>query len=523
MRCMDTELPPAQKKKAKARSVWISFLGRIVAQVVGAVATVILAVTFLQSRNNDAPVKDVAAPIRPAPARVAGRVGLVVLPLSNFSADDTDDYFADGMTEALTADLAQIDGLRVISRTSAMQYRATKQSLPQIADELGVEMVLEGSVSKSGDRIRVTAQLIEAASDTHVWARNYDRTMRDVLTLQGELAAEIARELKTALTPKQQHQLSARKAVDPAVYELYLRGRFAWSRRTPEDSAAAIEYFTAAIAKDPTFAAAYAGIADAYRAASPQLSIDGNEKARSAISRALELDDNLAEAHASLGGLLHQVDGNMVDAEREFKKAIELNPGYPTAHQWYAVMLTELHRNAEALSHANLAVGADPLTGVMHQSQGLVHFAAGRYDQSLSSYRRALALAPSLVPPQEFIPRALLAKGEAAGALAYLKQRAAAPSPESRVTTAMALASLGDQAAAQRSIEPLLAMKPRPANALARWYASSNDKGRALDLLDQVVKSGRNFHQATIDPVFNGIRSEPRYAALERDALARRR
>jgi TolB-like protein len=234
--------PVRKRKKDKVRSAWIAFVGRIVAQVVGAVASIALAIMFLQqSRTDYAPREEAATvPARPVVQRAPGEIGLAVLPLSNYSGDSQQDYFADGMTEALIADLAQLEGLHVISRTSAMQYRGAQKSLPQIAGELGVEMIVEGSVVRVGNRVRVTAQLIEAASDRHLWARSYERTTRDVLALQGQVAHEIARELKVVLTPHQQGRLTARTPVDPAVYDMYLCGRQAWSLRTDDGFDAAI-------------------------------------------------------------------------------------------------------------------------------------------------------------------------------------------------------------------------------------------------------------------------------------------
>ena len=250
------------------RGAWISFIGRIVAQVIGAVASIVLAVTFLQRRDADEtrpPAVDTpAAAVATVPVVRAAdaRTTLAVLPLVNLSGDAKDDYFAEGMTEALIADLAQVDNLRVISRTSVMQYRGTQKAMPQIARELAADMIVEGSVVKSGDRIRVTAQLIDAKADHHVWARSYDHTLRDVLALQGRIASEIAKEVRGVLTPLQQDRLAQRKAIDPAAYDLHLRGRHAWNLRSEAGFKAAAAYFEQAIERDPQFALAYAGLAD---------------------------------------------------------------------------------------------------------------------------------------------------------------------------------------------------------------------------------------------------------------------
>jgi TolB-like protein len=373
-----------EKKKDKVRSAWISFIGRVVAQIVGAAASIVLAVLFVQkSKNADSPPPKAAvtapAPATQAPRRNDGRITLAVLPLSNFSADTQQDYFADGMTEALIADLSQFEGLRVISRTSVMQYRTQQKPIPKVAEELGADMIVEGSVVRAGDRVRVTAQLIDAAGDVHVWARSYDRTLRDVLSLQGQLASEIAKEVKVAITPRQQGRLADRTAIDPALYDLYLRGRHAWNLRTAAGFNAAASYFQDAIRRDPNFALAYAGLADVYALPGGPggESPESRAKALAAVNKALELDDSLAKAHTSRGAIYLFRERDRPAAEREFRRALELNPGYPTARQWFAILLAETGRDAEAVSQAREAVALDPLGGPMRQTLGLVHYYGG--------------------------------------------------------------------------------------------------------------------------------------------------
>ncbi len=262
--------PKQKKKRDKVRSAWISFVGRILAQVIGAVATIVLGVMFVQkyASPNSPPVERSAeAETRTAPARVRradGRMAHAVLPLQNLSSDRTQEYFVDGMTEALIADLAQIETLHVISRTSSMHYKDQRKPLVQIAQELGVDLVLEGSVGRDGDRVRVTAQLIDAQTDEHLWARTYNRTIRDVLSLQAEVATAVAKEINLTLSSTNKGHLSDRRPVDPAAYELYLKGRQAWNMRTVSGFEEAAKYFEDAIRKDPQFALAYAGLADTY-------------------------------------------------------------------------------------------------------------------------------------------------------------------------------------------------------------------------------------------------------------------
>jgi len=394
-----------KKKKAKVRSAWISFAGRIVAQIVGAAATIVLGIYLVTSHRGE---PDRAASRVP---RVASTLGaepsLAVLPFDNYSGDASQDYFVNGMTEALIADLARVSGLRVISRTSSMHYQGQKKSVPEIAGELGVDLLVEGSVARSGNRIRITAQLIDGATDEHIWARSYEEKVEDVFALQSRIATAIAAEIRGAVSSSA--GTGARRAVDPAVYDLYLRGRNAWNTRTPEGFELARTYFLQAIEKDPSFALAHAGLADTYQVAGLLSGNgDGPARARASAERALALDDSLGEAHASLAGTLHRPIADIPRAEAEFKRAIELNPGYATAHQWYAIMLAEEGREREALEHAERAVALDPLSGAMRQTLALVNYYGRRYDRAIADGRRALELAPQLNLARQVVARSLV-------------------------------------------------------------------------------------------------------------------
>ena len=251
-----------KKKKDKVRSAWISFAGRIVAQIVGAAATIVLGIYLVTSHRGE---PDRASSRVPRVARTPGaEPSLAVLPFDNYSGDASQDYFVNGMTEALIADLARVRGLRVISRTSSMHYQGQKKSLPEIAGELGVDLLVEGSVARSGNRVRITAQLIDGASDEHIWARSYEDKVEDVLALQSRIATAIAGEVRGAVSSS---AAGTRRAVDPEVYDLYLRGRNAWNTRSPEGFEQARTYFQQAIDKDPSFALAHAGLADTYQVA----------------------------------------------------------------------------------------------------------------------------------------------------------------------------------------------------------------------------------------------------------------
>jgi TolB-like protein len=318
-----------------------------------------------------------------------------VLPLRNFSGDAKEDYFADGITDELTSNLAQISALRVTSRTSAMQFRETKEPLPQIAKQLNVDAVLEGSVTRSGNRVRITAQLIEAKSDRHLWAKSYERNLQDVLTLQDEMARDIADEVKAKLTPSEQTRLSSAPIVDPQAHEDYLRGRFFWNLRTEDDLGKARDYFTQATQKDPTYAPAYSGLADTYfylgyfwghlppREAMPL--------ARAAALRALELDPNLGEGHTSLAIVKLAYDWDFHGAEEEFKSAIALNPNYATAHHFYSILLGVLNRPDESIAEIRKAAEVDPLSVPVRNMLAERLGNVGRYDEAIEEANKTLS------------------------------------------------------------------------------------------------------------------------------------
>jgi len=344
-----------KKKAAKVRSAWISFIGRILAQVIGAAASVVFGLFILQ-RYQSSSHESKNASTAPAAHRAAvrerrspGETAVAVLPLANFSGDAKQEYFVDGLTEALTASLAQVKNMRVISRTSSMAYKSGLKPLPEIARELNVDMLVEGSVTRDGDRVRVTAQLIDGVTDEHLWARSFDRRMKDVLTLQNEIARAIAAEVGAVAQPTTQ------SLVDPAVYDLYLRGRFAWNTRTAAGFDEAEKFFNQAIAKDPNFALAYAGLADVYQLT---MQVPGEassaQKARTAAERAIAIDEKVAEAHASLAGLLHRSDA---DARATAGLAWLMSGDQARASAMLAQLNAQRPRPAAALARWHAATG----------------------------------------------------------------------------------------------------------------------------------------------------------------------
>ena len=296
---------------------------------------------------------------------------LAVLPLESLSNDASQDYFADGMTDELISDLGQISALRVISRTSVMTYKRARKPLPQIARELNVDAVVEGTVLRSGDRVRITAQLIEAASDKHLWSQSYEGDLRDTLALQNEVARAIAAQIQIKLNPQEQAALKNVKAVKPDAYESYLKGRYFWNKRTAESLKVALAYFNQAIDEDPNYAQAYSGLADTYALLGDwQYAVmtakEALPNAKAAATKALQLDPALGEAHNSLAFVLDGFDWDLQSGGKEFQRAIELNPGYATAHHWYAWHLCLLGRYQEALAEMKRTESLDPLSLVIN-------------------------------------------------------------------------------------------------------------------------------------------------------------
>ncbi|MCK4546377.1 MAG: protein kinase [Candidatus Eisenbacteria sp.] len=322
---------------------------------------------------------------------------IAVLPLENLSGDSEQEYFVDGMTEALITELSRIKALRVISRTSVMRYKGTDKSVPEIGRDLRVDAVVEGSVVHADGRIRITAQLIEAESDYHLWAESYDRDLRNILSLQKEVARTIAREIRIALTPEEERRLASAETVDSEAYKLYLKGRHHWNKRAEEEIRQSIEYFRQAIDRDPTYALAYAGLADSYGI----LAFNGHvppaeaiPQSRAAVLKALEIDSMLAEAHASHAGILFQFDWDFPAAEAEFRRGLELNPSYATGHQWYGLFLASMGRYAEGIAELELAQELDPLSLVIPVALSMVLYYGGEYDRSLEACYKSLELDP---------------------------------------------------------------------------------------------------------------------------------
>jgi len=447
-----------------------------------------------------------------------------VLPLENLSGDVSQEYFADGMTDELITNLGQISALRVISRTSVMSYKGTRKPLPQIARELNVDAVVEGTVLRSGDQVRITAQLIEASADKHLWAQSYEGDLRDTLALQTQVARAIAEQIRINLTPKEVASLRTSKVVNPEAYEAYLKGRYFWNKRTAEGLKKAVEYFNDAIEKDPTYAQAHSGLADSYAllgdweygVLAPK---DAFSRAKAAATKALELDNTLGEAHTSLAFCLDVFDWDWVSADREFTRAIELNPGYATAHHWYAWHLIVLGRNDEGIAEMRKAENLDPLSLVISADMADALLIARRYDESMQQSQKTLEMDHNFALAHYQLAQALVQKRMYNEAIAEL-QRAITLSVDNSTfasNLAFAYAVSGKKDEAVRILNDLKNRDPNFSNfpEIALIYAGLDEKDQAMIWLEKAYQE--RFNPSILKrPAFDTLRSDPRFQDLVR-------
>jgi serine/threonine protein kinase/Flp pilus assembly protein TadD len=352
---------------------------------------------------------------------------LAVLPLENLSPGPDDDFFADGMTDALITTLAQIRALRVISRTSVMRYKGARQPLPEIAQALNVDAIVEGTVLRSQGRVRIAAQLIHAASDTHLWAKQYESDLRDVLALQSDVARAIADEIQVKLSPQERTRLARTRPVDPAAYEAFLKGRHFWYRRSPDALRRGLDLLQQAITLDSSYALAHAGLAEAHASMGWDLfglvaPSDAFPLAKRAAQRALEIDPNCAEAHAALGNTAMGFDWDWVTAEREFRHAIELKPQYGPAHIWYSHLLKAIDRTEESLAESKRALECDPLGLVLNMHMGWHLVYARQFEKAIEQCQKTLELDPTFILTHVFLGQAYEQAGAFADAIAAFEK-----------------------------------------------------------------------------------------------------
>lgn len=430
---------------------------------------------------------------------------LAVLPLENLSGD-AQDYFADGMTDELITDLAQIGALRVISRTSVMPYKGAHRPLPQVARELNVEAIVEGTVLRSGNQVRITAQLIEASADRHLWAQSYEGDFRDTLSLQKHVANAIADQIRIELTPRERAVLKDVKTVDPEAYEDYLKGRFFFNKRNSAEKAQM--YFQQAIEKNANYAPPYTGLADIY-----QLS-DNPRLARESVEKALQLDSELAEAHNSLAELLYRFDRDWSGAEREFQRALELNPNYAPAHHWYSMYLALAGRRQQAVAEAQKAYELDPLSPVVGANLAKILEENGEYDKAINQAKKTLELEPGSAVTHGVLGVIYEDKEMYTDAIREYKsalQLGGAPG-EMRGLLGYVYARVGNRADAEEMIEQLKLLWPGHVHAafdLAIVYCGLGENKLALYWLAQA-------NEKEVGDLI-GVGQDPHFAPLERD------
>ncbi len=450
---------------------------------------------------------------------------IVVLPLDNMMGDTEQDYFVEGMHEALITDLSKIGALKVISRTSAMRYKDTGKPLPQIARELGVDAVLEGSVLRAGNQVRITVQLIEAATERYLWAESYERDLTDILTLQSEVARAIAREIQIAVTPEEAARLASVREVNPEAHRLYLLGQFHLNTWEPAEINKAIRYFQQAIALDPLYSQPHSGLATCYGATAfygympPQ---QAYEKVKAMTARALELDSNLADAHRSYAANSFYFDWHWEKAEEEFQRAIELNPNYSSAHQFYAWFLAAMGRTEEAHTTIRRALELDPLALTAYLTASDVFYLSRQYDQAITQLQELLDLSPNAPLALSRLGWSYVQKGMFKEAIGEMEQ-AVTLSPDNTEILGMlghAYAAAGQTAEARKVLDDLHGLAKKRyvlPYGFALIHTGLGENEKALEWLERAYQDRDGWMPfLQVEPRLDPLRSDPRFQDLLR-------
>jgi TolB-like protein/DNA-binding winged helix-turn-helix (wHTH) protein/Flp pilus assembly protein TadD len=466
---------------------------------------------------------------RARPQAATGRLMLAVLPFQNLTGDPSQEYFSDGLTEEMIARLGHLDPARlgVIARTSIMHYKNSQEQLEQISRELGVQYVLEGSVRRDSNKVRITSQLTRMKDQTRVWARQYDRELSSLLTLQGEIAQEIADEIQLTLGDNDKRVAADSKpAAFPSSYEaydLYLKGRYFWNKRTRQGFQQAIEYFQQAVNKDSNYARAYAGLADSYALTSSYNFASANElmpKARTAALRALQIDDSLAEAHTSLALITEIYDWDWQTAEKEFRRAIQLDPNYATAHHWYAECLSFQGRFDEAFRESERARQLDPLSLIIATDNGAILYYSRRYDRAIEQFRAVLSMDPSF-PRAHIVIFAYVENGMFREALTETEKWRHSDSTQVWEAEAYVYGRSGQQAQARRALakwEELNRRRQSPLTIMVLMaYAALGNREQTIALLRKASLEHSNIMATLkVEPAFDPLRGDPRFQGLLR-------
>jgi TolB-like protein/Tfp pilus assembly protein PilF len=455
---------------------------------------------------------------------------IAVLPFDNLSRDPDNAFFAEGVQDEILTRLAKVADLKVIARTSTQKFKSAPENLPDIAKQLGALNILEGSVQKVNDQVRVNVQLINAVTNAHLWAEIYDRKLSDIFAVQSDIAKTVADTLQAKLTGSEKQMIAAQATTDTTAYELYHKGRSLWGKRTGDNIPKAIAFYDQAIARDPNYALAYAGLSSAY-ILSPFYAganrLEMSAKAKEAALKSLRLDPNLAEAHLALGKVLFFGEIDLAGAMREYKRAIELKPNDADAHHWYGNdALCALEQFEEAIIEGTRSVELDPLSVVINADLGVTFFYAHRYDESAKQLRKTLELDPTSFYPHYNLGIALQAAGDLSGAIVeYEKAKQLGDNTYVSTLYAQAKARAGDKDAAQRMLSELDELsKHREVVGYFRalLYLSLNNKDEALRWLEQGFKErdGSNISTINVDPLLLSLHGDPRFDALVQKVIA---
>jgi TolB-like protein/DNA-binding winged helix-turn-helix (wHTH) protein/Flp pilus assembly protein TadD len=483
--------------------------GRVILGLALVLSFAVLCVLFVRWRGH-----------KPAAIR-----SLAVLPLENLSGDAAQNYFSDGMTDELITDLAQISALRVISRTSVMTYKGARKPLPQIARELNVDAVVEGTVLLAGDQVRITAQLIDASTDKHLWSQSYKGDLRDTLALQDRVARAIAEQIQINLTPREQAALKSVRVVNPEAYESYLKGRYFWNKRTADGLKVALAYFNQAIEENANYAQAYSGLADTYALLGDwQYAVmtprEASPKAKAAALKAVELDSALGEAHNSLAFMLDGFDWDLDSGGKEFRRAIELSPSYATAHHWYAWHLALLGQYDEAIAEMKKAESLDPLSLIINADLAELLVLAHSYDEAIEQSRKTIEMDPNFAMAHNQLAQAYLQKHMYDQAIAELQKavQLSGGSPTCIANLARAYSLSGNKSEAMKLLNDLKSSSTARyshASEVAAIYASLGDKDEAMVWLQKGYAERFN-PGVLIRPGFDPLRTDPRFQDLVR-------
>jgi len=497
--------------------------GRKIIAITIALAVVAAGLFVYQLVRTRSTITPAASSARTETATVVPNKSIAVLPFDNLSRDPDNAYFCEGVQDEILTRLAKVADLKVISRTSTQHFKSTPDNLPQIARQLGVAHILEGSVQKASDQVRVNVQLINAQTDAHLWADTFDRKLTDIFAVETEIAKTVAESLQARLTGSEENLIAKRPTANPEAYELYLKGRYFWNKRTGDDLLKSIEYLKQSIEKDPNYALAYAALADSYGllrfygGASPDESI---VPAAAAARKALELDDSLAEAHASLG-LIATEELEIDLAVSELERAIHLNPNYATGHHWLGLAYTARKQFDRSVKETKRAVELDPLSMVINADLSIAYFYAGRYDEAEAQARKTLEIDAHSFLAHYYLGVALQLKGRLKEAIPeFQKAVDLNHDPYSMAMLAQGYARNGQTDEARKILLQLNEMaksgRQVPEYALALTYTSLGEKDHAIERLEHAYDGGNKSYLFLLpgDPLLNDLRGDPRFEAL---------